>query len=150
MNEAKQTQVQTEKVMDVSELKPIESIESVDLNQHHKKETVIEDTKIIKVNSNYTDCKTQWVLKVISEVVHTLEREGEDKIEFRASELFNLAQDKDGNLKGFPDSKDSNLSKFMNDLRIEHPKDLIGRKATIKTYDKEVDGNKKTYLKFLY
>jgi len=87
-------QTTTEKVMNVSDLKPVESSgEIVDLKQYHKKEVEIEFTKIVQVNSNYTDNNKQWVLKVSSKVLHTI-GEGDDKIEFRASELFNLSQDR--------------------------------------------------------
>jgi len=141
-------QVTTEKVMEVKDLKPVASI-SVDLTKHHKKETEIESAKIVQVPSNFAECGTQWVLKVQSVVLEEI-GEGDEKIEFRASELFNLAQDKQGKLTGYPDSKDSNLVKFMKDMNVEHPDELKGKKATIKAYEKGVEGNTKTYLKFLY
>jgi len=38
----------------------------------------------------------------------------------------------------------------MADLQVKHPSELFGKKATVKAYEKEVEGNTRTYLKFLY
>jgi hypothetical protein len=136
--------METQKVMDLNELKGVEGI-SVDLEQFDKKEVEIEKAEIVQVPSEYSDCKTQWVLKV-SSVILTSIGEGDDKIDFRASELFNLIQDKEGKLKGYPEAEGSNLAKFMKDLKVFKPSELIGKKPLIKSYQK----NDKTYLKFRY
>ncbi|MHA1880869.1 MAG: hypothetical protein ACTSYG_10785 [Candidatus Heimdallarchaeota archaeon] len=153
--------------VNLSEIKGIES-EGIDLNKWHKKQTKIENVEVVQVPSTFTakdekgEYLKQWVLKVYSEVLESI-GEDENKIEFRASELFNLVQDKDGNLKGFPKNERSNLMKFCKDLRIdtnqiENLQQLVdaikGKEATIKSYDKdfEADGktSTRTYLKFLY
>ena len=141
---------QNEKQVELSELEPIESSGGVDLNKYHKTNAKIETAEIVQVASKFTECKTQWVLKVSSTVLETLEREDEDNIDFRASELFNLSQDDEGKLLGYPDSEDSNIGKFMADLKVKEPKEIVGKEITIKAYDKEVGDDKKTYLKFLY
>jgi len=158
-----------EEQMDLSAIKGIES-ESVDLGKWHKKTTTIESVEVVQVPSAYTpiiegtkEHQKQWVLKVSSGVLETI-GEGEDKIDFRASELFNLVQNKNGELTGFSRGDKSNLIKFCKDLRIkvdeiENLQELViglkDKEATIKAYDKEFeteDGKKfsRTYLKFLY
>jgi hypothetical protein len=157
-----------EEQIDLSAIKGVES-ESIDLEKWHKKTTTIENVELVQVPSAYTpliegteEHQKQWVLKVSSEVLESY-GEGEDKIEFRASELFNLVQNKSGGLTGFSKGEKSNLMKFCKDLRIkvdeiENLQQLIdkikGKKATIKAYDKEFEADGKTfsrtYLKFLY
>lgn len=137
--------MEEQKVISLDKLEGVEGGESVDLEQFDKKEVEIEKAEIVKVKSDYTDCKTQWVLKVSSVVLVSI-NEGEDKIDFRASELFNLIQDKEGKLIGYPVAEGSNLAKFFKDLKISKPTELIGKKALIKAYDKAG----KTYLKFRY
>jgi hypothetical protein len=123
------------------DLKPVESGRSIDLNQYDKQQVKIEKAEVINVKSEYSTKKTQWVLRVSSEVLTKLE-----DIEFRASALFNLIQDEDGNLKGYPTSEDSNLVKFMKDIKAKDPKEIVGKNALIKSYDK----NGKTFLTFRY
>ena len=153
--------------MDLTQVKGVES-EGIDLNKYDKSVTMIDSAEVLSVPSEYTpkDDKglnlRQWVLKVSSEVIDTVGEE-EDKIEFRASELFNLIQDKKGRLVGFPRNENSNLGKFTKDLKIdlktiENLGQLVevmkGKKAVIKAYEKdyEVDGKSRTrtYLKFRY
>jgi len=141
---------------DLSSLKPVNGGEQVDLKRFHNSQVEIVKADILQVPSTFTTKDLngknlpQWVLKISSPVLTTL-GEGEDKIEFRASELFNLSQDKKGNLIGYPTNKDSNLVKFMKDLGARTPEEILGKKATIKHYEKESqDGQKRGYLKFKY
>lgn len=156
---------------DLSKIKPVEGGVSVDLEKYHKKDTKIDLVQVIQVPSNYTsfikDAKgnetnvryMQWVLKVSGGVLETI-GEGEDKIEFRASELFNLVQSNKGELTGFPTGEKSNLMIFMKDLGIEAPEKLeslqkvkealMDQDAQITSYKKEQNGKTKTYLKFRY
>ncbi|GAG69879.1 unnamed protein product [marine sediment metagenome] len=156
-----------QKVLSPEEMEKIPGVEgeSVDLWEYDKKEVELKKVEVIQVPSKYTpliedseEHQPQWVLKVGSEVVATL-GEGEDKIEFRASQLFNLIQDKEGNLTGFPRGKGSNLMKFLKDSKIEVEEDtnlnqvvklIKGKKALVKAYDKGEGDNKRTYLKFRY
>ena len=138
--------VQVEKAISLNDLKPVQGGgESVDLEKFDKKEVEIESAKIEQVPSQYSETKTQWVLLVKSKVLATI-GEGEEKIEFRASELFNLMQDKEGKLLGYPEAEGSNLCKFMKDIKAKNPAEIIGKKALIKSYPK----GEKTYLKFRY
>ena len=145
----------TEQV-NLDEIKPIETI-SIDLKKHDKKEVLLERADVLKVKSNYSKTGFQWVLKISSEVVETL-GENDDKVEFRATELFNLIQDENGNLTGFPTGNSTNLYKFAKDIgvdiNVKHLGEFIvsihGKKALIKAYEKESEGKTKTYLKFRY
>lgn len=140
--------------MELSDLKPIKS-ESIDLKQFHNRQVPVDKCEIVQVKSKYTpkDEKgehiLQWVLKISSPVLIAI-GEGDEKIEFRASELFNLIQDEKGNLIGYPESKDSNLMRFMTDIGAKKPEEILGRTATIKAYDKETEDGTRTYLKFKY
>ena len=147
--------------LDLTKIGPSEG-NSIDLGKYDKKEIEIDNIEVIQVPSKFTPLmegveqhQMQWVLRVVSPILETI-GEGEDKIEFRASELFNLVQDKEGNLTGFPTGDGSNLMKFMKDLKIEKADEfenlqqvieaIKGKKTLIKSYEK----NDKTYLKFRY
>jgi hypothetical protein len=157
-----------EKSLDLSKVKGVESV-GIDLEKYHKQPTEIVSAEVVQVNSKFTpliegtnEHKKQWVLKLSSAVLESV-GEGADKVDFRASELFNLMQNEKGEIIGFPKGEKSNLGKLCKDLRINLDKidnlqELIdafkGKNATIKAYNKEVttDGNtqSRTYLKFLY
>lgn len=157
----------SETQVNLNEVKPIEGGPSVDLWKFDKKTAKIETAEVMQVPSKYTSLiegteqhHLQWVLKVQSVVLETV-GEGEEQVKFRASELFNLVQDKVGKLEGFPTGESSNLMKFLKDLKINEPeklKDLqkvtdaiTGKDVLIKSYDKEIENNnKRTYLKFRY
>lgn len=137
----------------LSDLKPIKS-EGINLNKFHNQKVTIENAELMQVKSKFTPKKDnehipQWVLKVSSPVLITV-GEGEDLLEFRASELFNLIQDKEGKLIGYPESLDSNLQKFMKDIGATKPQDIVGKTAMIKAYEKETEEGSRTYLKFKY
>ena len=146
--------------MNLADLKPIKS-EGMDLKQFHNKSVKIEKASIVQVPSTFTpllknsqtEHMPQWVLKVESEVVASI-GEGDEKIEFRASELFNLLQDENGNLKGYPDNDKANIVKFMKDINVKTLNDIVGKSATVKAYDKKqiVDGREqvRTYMRFKY
>lgn len=156
--------------VDPSKIGPSEG-SSVDLEKYHKKETTVERVELAQVKSTFTAKKRdalgqeleehhpQWVLKIQSKVLETI-GEGDDKIEFRASELFNLTQNDRGVLTGFPTGEKSNLMLFMKDLKIKEPEkmsslkevmdSLMGKTVTIKYYEKERDGKKKGFLTFMY
>jgi len=142
--------------IDIAGLKPIKSGEPVDLKKFHNTQVELETLDVIQVDSNYTPLGTdgkhikQWVLKISSPTLLSI-GEGESKIDFKASELFNLIQDKEGKLLGYPLNKDSNLVKFMKDVSAATPQELKGKKATIKHYEKDTgDGQTRGYLKFKY
>ena len=157
-----------EKQIDLSQVKGVES-KGIDLEKYHKQPTKISKVEVTQVNSKFTpkneetdEHQKQWVLKLSSDVLESI-GEGEDKVEFRASELFNLMQDEKGELVGFPIGEKSNLSKFCKDLRIdlqkiENLQELVDvfkdKDATIKAYPKDViingETQTRTYLKFLY
>lgn len=152
--------MEVQKVMDLNALKPVKS-EVIDLRQYNNRQVKIESAKIIQVRSDYTpliegsetEHIPQWVLKVESEAIASM-GEGDEKIDFRASEFFNLVQDDKGNLKGYPDNERSNLTQFMKDIGAKSPDEIIGKSAIVKAYDKETEtasGKRvRTFLKFKY
>jgi hypothetical protein len=142
--------------IDIASLKPMKSGEPVDLKKFHNTPVDIEKVEVMQVPSQFTpkgpDGKniSQWVLKVSSPILLSV-GEGDTKIEFRASELFNLTQDKDGKLLGYPTNKDSNLVKFMKDAGASNPNELIGKKVTVKHYEKDIgEGQTRGFLKFKF
>jgi len=154
-----------ENQQDLDKIGPVMSA-SVDLTKYDKKVTTIEKAETIQLPSLYTPLilgtqqhLMQWVLKVSSVVLESI-REGIDKIEFRATEVFNLIQDEKGNLTGFPTGEGAKLMKFLRDLKIpspEHFKSLRevieaikGKQVVLKAETKERDGRINTYLRFRY
>ena len=157
-----------EQQLDLTQVKGVESV-GIDLEKYHKQSTKIVKVDVVQVNSKFTpliegttEHQKQWVLKLSSDVLESI-GEGEDKIDFRASELFNLIQNEKGDIIGFPKGEKSNLGKLCKDLRIDLDKvdnlqQLVDafkdKNVTIKAYNKDVvfDGNTqtRTYLKFLY
>lgn len=144
-------------------LEKVEAVESqsIDFWQFNNKEIEIEKVEVTQVPSKYVETPEgkQWVIRVLSKPIVTI-GEGDEKFEFRASELFNLVQDDAGNLKGFPTGKESNLMKFLKDIRVvdaeklknlkEVVKNIVGKKGLIKCIDKEKDGKKLTFFRFKY
>lgn len=149
---------------DLENVGPSQSSPLVDLSKYDKQVTTIEKSEITQLPSQFTPLiegtqqhYMQWVLRVSSVVLETI-REGEDKIEFRATDIFNLTQDEKGKLIGFPTTEKSKLMKFLKDLKIPEPekfqklKDIQeaikGKKMVIKTEVSAKDG--RTYLRFRY
>lgn len=149
-----------DKQVNLDEIEPIES-QSVDFWQFNNKEIEIENAIVSQVPSKFVDNeqKLQWVLKVSSKPIVSI-GDGDDRVDFRASELFNLVQDDKGNLMGFPTGDSSNLMKFLKDVRVTNPEKLkslkevvnsiVGKKGFIKCQDKVKDGKKLTYFRFKY
>ena len=141
--------------IDIAALKPVKSGDIPDLNKYHNTQVKIDKIEVVQVKSDYTpmgpDGKhlKQWVLRVYGPIITSI-GEGEKKFDIRPSELFNLSQDKDGKLLGFPTNKDSNLLKFMKDIGASHPNEFVGKTVTVKFYEKEFEGQTRGYLKFKY
>lgn len=150
---------------DLDKIGPKASV-SVDLAKYDKTVTTIEKAEAIQVSSTFTPLipntqqhYMQWVLKISSVCLESI-REGEDKIEFRATEMFNLTQDEKGALTGFPTGDGAKLMKFLKDLKIPSPDHLKslrevvdavkGKQVIIKAETKIKDGRTNTYLRFRY
>jgi hypothetical protein len=153
------------KMEDLDKIGPVQSA-SVDLAKYDKTLTTIEKAEITQLSSQFTPLipntqqhYMQYVLKVSSVVLESI-REGEDKIEFRATEVFNLVQDDKGKLIGFPTGDGAKLMKFLKDLKIPSPEHLKslqevinalkGKQVIIKAETKIKDGRTNTYLRFRY
>jgi len=154
--------MENQEVINPEDVKPIQS-NSVDLTKFNNEKTTIERAELMKVPSNYTELDEegknypQWVLKVMSPPLVTI-GEGEEILELRASELFNLIQDGTGHLIGYPTGEKANLTQFLKDLKVKPAYDnlkqliteITGKEVIVKSYEKEVNGKKKTFLKFKY
>ena len=154
-----------ESQQDLDKIGPVLSA-SVDLTKYDKQVTTIEKAETTQLPSQFTPLipgtqqhYMQWVLKISSVTLESI-REGIDKIEFRATEVFNLIQDEKGNLTGFPTGDGAKLMKFLKDLKIPSPdhlkslKEVVeavkGKQVIIKAETKERDGRINTYLRFRY
>jgi len=147
--------------MDVVDVDPnnLEEVErkrepDVDLGQFRLKSAKIESVDTVRVNSPYAKAKDGKAhkLKVTGEIVHVLEKEGQQKIEFRASELLDLDEDEEGNNPALPvnaeGKKPSKWQCFKKALNIEKPMDAIGKTLPMKvTHNNKTD---KDYLGFMY
>lgn len=121
--------------MSIDELKEIQVTEPIDLSEYEGQETSIEQVVVEWVTSKYHESGKTKVLKVLSEPVTTVEIEGK-KAEIRASELFNLKQDKEG-FWGYSSSPSSHLQQFMKKLGVTKPSELVGKKVKMKLRVKE-------------
>ena len=99
----------------------------------------------MRMPSEFAECGYQWVARVSSRPLTTIKTDS-GEINIRASELFNLSQDKEGKLIGFSLNEKGKLYRFMKKVGVEHPSELLGKKALITTYENKG----KTYLKFVY
>ncbi len=126
----------------------------VDLEQFRLKTAKIEAVETVRINSNYAKAEDgkQHKLKVIGEVVHVLEKEGQEDINFRPTELLDLEEDGEGNLIGLPVSeegkKPSKWQSFKKALQLEKPRDAIGKELPMRINHNNKTG--KDYLGFMY
>ena len=109
----------------------------VDLEQFRLKTAKIEAVETVRINSNYAKAEDgkQHKLKVIGEVVHVLEKEGQEDINFRPTELL------DG-------KKPSKWQSFKKALQLEKPRDAIGKELPMRINHNNKTG--KDYLGFMY
>jgi len=131
-----------EEVGDISNLKPVDR-GGTDLEQFEGQKVKIESVTRLVVPSKFTESGNQEVLKVQSVPVTVVEDSEGNKIEIRASELFNLVDSTSWSTKG-------KLQKFLDKQRVSHPKDLPGTWATIRLREKaREDGTTQTFLGFV-
>ena len=137
-------------VTDITELKPIES-KGVDLSQFEGRRIQIESAEVITVQSKFSnkvDGQAE-VLRVQSEPVSTMQDRDGNQVPLRASELFNLTRNEEGEL-GRPTGAKGKLAKFMKKLGAKHPSELVGKEATVRIRTKQgADGMTREFLGFL-
>ena len=135
------------KVPTVDDMKPIE-YPSLELEEYEGNKARIDIAEIVEMPSKFDPSGKQWCLRVKSEVILSIPAtsdEGND-MDIRASELFNVIKNGDNTI-GW--GKKSNLQKFLVKMKCEHPKHLIGKKATLRVYEKEIEGSPKQFLGFI-
>jgi hypothetical protein len=128
----------------VSELVEVES-EGIDFEELEGKKAKIERQEPIVVPSKYRESGKQDCLKVETYPVAEVEKDGE-KIEIRASELFNLTKNKEGQL-GWSSLGD--LKKFMTLKKVKKPEDLVNKEVVLRRRVKIRDGQEREYLGFI-
>ena len=135
---------------DVEELKPIES-KSVDLKQFEGRCVQIESVQVTTVPSIFSNNGNgeSDVLRVQSEPLETIEDKDGNKVEIRASELFNLTQGENGEL-GWPTGPNGKLAGFMKKLGVRPPAKLVGKEVVVRIRSKQsTDGMTREFLGFI-
>ena len=126
----------------------------VDLSEFEGKKAEIEKLAVLEMDSSYDEeglllpkgqTRRVKVLKVITGTILESENSDKEKIEFKASELFNLKYDKEAEKWGYSESPKSKIQKFFTKMKVKTPKELIGKTITIRTYEK----NDSTYMGFV-
>lgn len=130
---------------DVKDLKPIKS-EGIDIKQFDGEKVEIEGIEQLRMPSEFAECGYQWVARVFSRPLVNFKKDDGEEVKIRASELFNLSQDKEGKLTGFPVNEKAKLYRLMKKVGVEHPAELLGKKVLVTTYENKG----KTFLRFVY
>lgn len=109
---------------------------SIDISQY-----IGRDTKIERIKEK----KGQYGFYIIveTEVIDTIEKTNKEKIELRASRIFGLQQDENGNI-GW--AKDTKLYVFLKKYKVTHYRDLVGLTVKVQTVTNKKDN--KDYLTF--
>jgi hypothetical protein len=135
---------------DVKGLKPIES-KGIDLSQFEGQRVKIESVEVIEVPTKFGNSGNgeSEVLKVQSvPVANIQDRDGND-IPVRASELFNLGHNADGEL-GWPTGPKGKLAGFLKRLGVGHPSQLVGKQVAVRIRAKKgTDGTTREFLGFI-
>ena len=134
--------------MEVKNLKEIE-VGGIDLSEFEGQAVAIAKLNIKKMKSFYHESGMAETLLVESEPVTTVETEDGD-VEIRASEVFNLRVDENGDAIGYSSSPRSKLKKFMKKQKVSEPKELIGTKVRLRIREKtNTDGTTSEFLGFV-
>jgi len=83
-----------------------------------------------------------YYIKIQTEALDTIEG-GKEPITLRASRVFGLQEDAEGNI-GW--GKDTNLGVFLKKKKVKHYKDLVGLEVVVQTQTSKK--NQKDYLSF--
>lgn len=123
------------------ELKPIE-LEQYDASQHAGKRVKIERVST-KMTDRFKDSdgnpKQSYYLKVESEVLDTLEKNDGKTTEVRASRIYGLQKDGDGQLGWTEKSK---LAAFLKAMNASSPSELVGKEVVVNLTDPDASGNR--------
>lgn len=148
-------QIQTKQVR-LDDLKPIEA-QGIDFSSFEGNRIPIEKVSVIDINSFYDGDGKKIkepiqvkALKVESTVVTMIKNQEGVEVGIRASELFNLINDKKTGGIGWSKGAKAKLNNFLKKLNVEHPKQLIGKSAVIRLRKKEnPDGSESEFLGFI-
>lgn len=95
----------------------------VNMDKHEGTKKKIEVIETIEVPSSFNERGKQWVLRIATEPL-------ESTAEIRASQLFNLKENDEGS-KAVGWSTQGKLQKFLDKMKVKHPKELTGKLVLI-------------------
>ena len=130
---------------------PDVKVSGLNLEEFAGKRAKIEKVSVIDAETSYDESgnfveglkRKVKVLKAETEALTTFEKDGETKT-VRASELFNMVQDKETKEWGLSTSDNSKYRKFIKNMKCNELKDLIGKEVTVKSVERKGS----TYLGF--
>jgi hypothetical protein len=139
--------------VDLDSIPTVEVGVGIDLDEFIGQRKKIERVGVLEVVTHYDEAG-KWndaltrkvkVIKVETEVITVFkDKEGKNK-EIRASELFNMIRNKDGNW-GISTSPKSKIQKFLARQKVKKLSALVGTAVVLKDH---TDKNKNTYLGFV-
>jgi hypothetical protein len=95
---------------------------SIDVSEYVGKKVAIES-----VTTHASSKYDGYYLRVLSEIVHTID--GDKPVHIRASKILPLYQDKDGAIGWGEKGKTAEFLKYM---KVEHPDQLVGKEVILK------------------
>jgi hypothetical protein len=138
----------------IEDLKPIEAA-GTDFGEFEGTKAKIEAVDVISVKSDYAEDGTYQkglqrevkVVRVATEKITEIQTvDGAKPV--MASEMFNLRKDVDGSL-GWSKSPKAKLHKFLKKMKVDAPKELMGKSVVLRVRVKEnPDGTTKEFLGF--
>lgn len=138
----------------MEEIKEYKTKEGPDLNEFNQEKAKIEGYSKIEVESPYGEDgellpnaqkRKTMVLKVVTEPITQVEDSEGNKLDIRASELFNMKEiDGEWMISSSPKSK---IQKFLASLKVKKISNVIGKTVVIRSYENK-SGN--TFLGFMY
>jgi len=126
--------METDKQIELVETREIE-LPSLDITKYIGMKSKIASVKEYEGQFGY-------YIKIESEVLETIEGKKEP-IDIKASNVFGLHEDRDGNI-GW--GKESKLGVYLKKMGVEHYKDLVGKEIIVQSRTSKRD--QKDYLTF--
>lgn len=135
---------------EIEDLKPIEQANQLDVSQYEGSRVEIEKTEVVDMTTNYDD-NGNWVeglarpckmLKVTTKALTKLDLGNGTIKDITASELFNLKQNKKTMVWGWSENEKGKLFRFFKKLKVNSPKELVGKLVTVTLRPDKKDPNK--------
>lgn len=144
----------TEETIDFESIPDVEVGKGVDLSEFVGAKKKIEKISILNVETPYDETgkyneavkRKIKVLKIETEAITTVKNKDGQEVPVRASELFNMKQNDEGEW-GISTAEKSKIRIFMKRQKVNSLKALIGTSVIVKDYTDKKTGN--TYLGFV-